>query len=185
MEPFREKDTADLQEYIANFDPDAQDGKVTWVNVKGLNWIALKAIAIKFELHPLALEDALNYTRLSNSKAEWYPDALFVRLLTHELVDHLQEKGLKADLHLVVVVSLVGMNFSVFPDIGVFGEGGTPRGPNPTGDIASFWKIAAPLVSVVTVVLILTQFGDRFLNLGLRTINTQQRREAARRRDRR
>jgi len=36
------------------------------------------------------LEDALNYTRLSNSKVDWYPDSLFVRLLTHELIDHVE-----------------------------------------------------------------------------------------------
>lgn len=71
--------------------------------------MAIKALALKFELQcvvpcswqtstyclsssvadqksahcsPLALEDALNYTRLSTTKVEWYPDSLSVSSLS-------------------------------------------------------------------------------------------------------
>lgn len=56
--------------------------------IDGLNWEVIKAIALEFELHPLALEDAVKYAPHSLSKADWYSDQLFTRLLIHTLCKH-------------------------------------------------------------------------------------------------
>lgn len=51
-------------------------------------------------------------------------------------------------------VGVQGMNFSIFPDIGVFANSPV-RGPNPSGDIAFFWKITGssprPLCALFTL----------------------------------
>jgi hypothetical protein len=45
----------------------------------------IKATALRFDLHPLALEDAVKYRSHSISKADWFSDQLFVRVLVHSL----------------------------------------------------------------------------------------------------
>lgn len=46
--------------------------KARWVNIDGLNWPVIKAVALFYDLHQLALEDALRFSAHSNSKADWY-----------------------------------------------------------------------------------------------------------------
>jgi magnesium transporter len=57
---------------------------VVWVNIEGLGDLALlKAIAARFAIHPLAMEDATDRTQ--RAKAEPYGDATFVVLpMPHE-----------------------------------------------------------------------------------------------------
>ncbi|CAK5264078.1 unnamed protein product [Mycena citricolor] len=61
--------------------------KVRWIHVSGLSWDVIKALSLKHELHPLALEDVL-HTRPENlSKAEYFLKHLFLRILIHEVED--------------------------------------------------------------------------------------------------
>ncbi|CDZ98009.1 Mg2 transporter protein, CorA-like/Zinc transport protein ZntB [Phaffia rhodozyma] len=62
--------------------------KGRWINVDGLNWKVIQAIALQFELHPLALEDAIKYAAHAHSKVDWYADQLFTRLQIHTLCKH-------------------------------------------------------------------------------------------------
>ncbi|KAJ8475432.1 hypothetical protein ONZ45_g15609 [Pleurotus djamor] len=61
--------------------------KVRWINVGGVSWDVLSALALKYEIHPLALEDVLHQRDLNRSKADYYNKHLFLRVLCHELLD--------------------------------------------------------------------------------------------------
>ncbi|KAJ7819957.1 hypothetical protein B0H14DRAFT_1350879 [Mycena olivaceomarginata] len=61
--------------------------KVRWINITGVSWDVIKALSLKHELHPLALEDVL-HTRPDNlSKADYFLHHLFLRILIHDVVD--------------------------------------------------------------------------------------------------
>ncbi|EIW87267.1 hypothetical protein CONPUDRAFT_116452 [Coniophora puteana RWD-64-598 SS2] len=61
--------------------------KVRWINIWGISWDVLSALALRYELHPLALEDVLHQRGHARSKADYYPSQLFVRVLCHMLGD--------------------------------------------------------------------------------------------------
>jgi Mg2+ and Co2+ transporter CorA len=49
---------------------------------KGVSWDVLSALALVFDLHPLAVEDVLEQGQV-RSKADWFPNHLFVHILDH------------------------------------------------------------------------------------------------------
>ncbi|TFK50227.1 hypothetical protein OE88DRAFT_1661869 [Heliocybe sulcata] len=57
--------------------------KVRWINVSGISWDVMSALAMKYSLHPLALEDILGHRSTVASKADYYPRHLFLRILRH------------------------------------------------------------------------------------------------------
>ncbi|TBU27626.1 hypothetical protein BD311DRAFT_723910 [Dichomitus squalens] len=59
--------------------------RVRWINVGGISWDVVSALALKYDLHPLALEDVLHQRGHPRSKADYYPQHLFVRILVHTL----------------------------------------------------------------------------------------------------
>lgn len=78
--------------------------KVRWINIGGISWDVLSALAIKYgqlgvyydscvwnepfdvaDLHPLALEDILHQHGHARSKADYYNKHLFLRVLCHAL----------------------------------------------------------------------------------------------------
>jgi Mg2+ and Co2+ transporter CorA len=61
--------------------------KVRWINVGGVSWDVISALAIKYDLHPLALEDVLHQRDQNRSKADYYSKHLFLRVLCHTLAD--------------------------------------------------------------------------------------------------
>ncbi|KAH9477714.1 Cobalt/magnesium transport protein CorA [Psilocybe cubensis] len=61
--------------------------KVRWINIGGISWDVVKSLAVKYNLHPLALEDIFHGHSKTRSKADYYPQHLFLRLLCHELLD--------------------------------------------------------------------------------------------------
>ncbi|KIM47650.1 hypothetical protein M413DRAFT_61489 [Hebeloma cylindrosporum] len=58
---------------------------VRWINIAGIDWSVLSAVALKYNLHSLALEDILHERGHNHSKADYYPDHLFLRVLCHSL----------------------------------------------------------------------------------------------------
>ncbi|KAG6820662.1 hypothetical protein H0H93_013513 [Arthromyces matolae] len=80
-------------------DPGASEreswAKVRWINISGMSWDVIKAVSIKYarlpvhspplDLHPLALEDVFHTDRQTRSKADYYSQHLFLRVLCHEL----------------------------------------------------------------------------------------------------
>ena len=82
--------------------------KVRWINIGGLSWDVIKALSIKYgillfyqyigrhltcgvDLHPLALEDVFHGHSRNRSKADYYTQHLFLRVLCHQLVNSQQE----------------------------------------------------------------------------------------------
>ena len=62
----------DFEEFFACDKPSW--AKVRWINVDGLNWQCIKFLAIKYNLHRLAIEDLLSVQR---TKTDLYPDRIF------------------------------------------------------------------------------------------------------------
>ncbi|KAH7886321.1 hypothetical protein F5I97DRAFT_1879408 [Phlebopus sp. FC_14] len=61
--------------------------KVRWINICGISWDVISALAMHYDLHPLAVEDVLQCGSRNRSKADYYAKHLFVRVLSHTL-DH-------------------------------------------------------------------------------------------------
>ncbi|KAH8920694.1 hypothetical protein BT69DRAFT_1352196 [Atractiella rhizophila] len=61
--------------------------KVRWINVNGLSWDVLRAIALKYDLHPLAIEDTMHTGSSTRPKAEFYENHLFLNLMLHSLLN--------------------------------------------------------------------------------------------------
>ncbi|KAI0082128.1 hypothetical protein K474DRAFT_1655466 [Panus rudis PR-1116 ss-1] len=61
--------------------------KVRWINVGGISWDVISALAIRYDIHPLALEDVLHDRGHARSKVDYYQRHLFLRLLCHSLTD--------------------------------------------------------------------------------------------------
>ncbi|KZT73375.1 hypothetical protein DAEQUDRAFT_721973 [Daedalea quercina L-15889] len=59
--------------------------RVRWINVCGISWDVISALALKYDMHPLAIEDILSQRQHSRSKADYYPQHLFLRVLCHSL----------------------------------------------------------------------------------------------------
>ncbi|KAF8987490.1 hypothetical protein BDQ17DRAFT_1393525 [Cyathus striatus] len=59
--------------------------KVRWINIGGMSWDVIKVVSIKYDLHPLALEDVFHGHSRTRSKADYYTRHLFLRVLCHEL----------------------------------------------------------------------------------------------------
>ncbi|KAJ8084989.1 hypothetical protein PM082_003766 [Marasmius tenuissimus] len=59
--------------------------KVRWINIGGLSWDVMKAVSLKYDIHPLALEDVFHARTNVRSKADYYPKHLFLRVVCHEL----------------------------------------------------------------------------------------------------
>ncbi|KAJ6514237.1 hypothetical protein C8R47DRAFT_568707 [Mycena vitilis] len=59
--------------------------RVRWINIAGMSWDVIKAVSIKYDLHPLALEDVFHAHARARSKVDYYTQHLFLRVLCHEL----------------------------------------------------------------------------------------------------
>lgn len=59
--------------------------KVRWINVGGISWDVIRALALKYDLHPLALEDVLHLPGSPRSGVDYYKKHLFIRVLSHTL----------------------------------------------------------------------------------------------------
>jgi Mg2+ and Co2+ transporter CorA len=57
--------------------------KVRWINVGGISWDVIRALALKYDLHPLSLEDVLHLPGSLRSGVDYYKRHLFIRVLSH------------------------------------------------------------------------------------------------------
>jgi hypothetical protein len=69
--PMKMKLYEDIKDYLEVARP--QWSKVRWINVCGLNWPVIKLLAIKYNLHRLAIEDVLSVQR---TKVDMYRDRM-------------------------------------------------------------------------------------------------------------
>ncbi|KAJ6547185.1 hypothetical protein B0H19DRAFT_954439 [Mycena capillaripes] len=56
-----------------------------WINIGGISWNVLSALALRYDLHSLALEDVLHEQGHNQSKADYYQQHLFLRVLCHSI----------------------------------------------------------------------------------------------------
>ncbi|THU93900.1 hypothetical protein K435DRAFT_757022 [Dendrothele bispora CBS 962.96] len=72
-------------------DPEASNeeawAKVRWINIGGLDWDVIKAVSLKYDIHPLALQDVFYPGSQTCSKADFYTKHLFLQIFCHELAD--------------------------------------------------------------------------------------------------
>ncbi|KAI9513096.1 hypothetical protein F5148DRAFT_466834 [Russula earlei] len=75
-------------EFLQNDQASAREpwAKVRWINIGGISWDVISALALKYDLHPLSVEDVLHWGGHALSKADYYPKHLFIRVLCHSLV---------------------------------------------------------------------------------------------------
>ncbi|KAF8607725.1 hypothetical protein BDV93DRAFT_519744 [Ceratobasidium sp. AG-I] len=59
--------------------------KVRWINIAGVSWDVISALALRYDLHPLSIEDVLHGRKNARSKADYYTKHLFVHVLAHTL----------------------------------------------------------------------------------------------------
>ncbi|KAH8991944.1 hypothetical protein EDB92DRAFT_1934872 [Lactarius akahatsu] len=74
-------------EFLKNREASAPEPwvKVRWINVGGISWDVISALALKYDMHPLSVEDLLHRRGHARSKADYYPKHLFIRVLCHTL----------------------------------------------------------------------------------------------------
>ncbi|KDN48128.1 hypothetical protein RSAG8_03144, partial [Rhizoctonia solani AG-8 WAC10335] len=61
--------------------------KVRWINVSGLSWDVLEALHHRYDLHPLSLDTVINGRQNARSKADYFPQHLFIHILSHTLAE--------------------------------------------------------------------------------------------------
>ncbi|KAG8992422.1 hypothetical protein FRB94_011612 [Tulasnella sp. JGI-2019a] len=61
--------------------------KVRWINIGGVSWDVIRCLSLRYNIHPLAIEDMLHNRQTYSSKADYYSQHLFIRLLCHTLAD--------------------------------------------------------------------------------------------------
>ncbi|KDQ58806.1 hypothetical protein JAAARDRAFT_193325 [Jaapia argillacea MUCL 33604] len=67
--------------------------KVRWINVGGISWDVISALTLKYDLHPLAVEDILHQRGHVSSKADYYSQHLFLRILCHSIRHGAESNG--------------------------------------------------------------------------------------------
>lgn len=74
-------------EFLKNREASAPEPwvKVRWINVGGISWDVISALALKYDMHPLSVEDLLHRRGHARSKADYYPKHMFIRVLCHTL----------------------------------------------------------------------------------------------------
>ncbi|THH32767.1 hypothetical protein EUX98_g1373 [Antrodiella citrinella] len=85
----RRMSNTEFVDFIGNARENARERwvKVRWINVGGISWDVVSALAVKYDIHPLALEDVLYQHGHAQSKADYYSNHLFLRVLCHTLSD--------------------------------------------------------------------------------------------------
>ncbi|KLT39689.1 hypothetical protein CC85DRAFT_288259 [Cutaneotrichosporon oleaginosum] len=58
---------------------------VRWIHVTGLNWEVMKTLTLRYQLHPLAVEDALRSSRSPRSKIDYYRTHMYLQILVHHI----------------------------------------------------------------------------------------------------
>ncbi|KAH9486074.1 Cobalt/magnesium transport protein CorA [Psilocybe cubensis] len=94
----RHMDNAQFIEFMGDLDsPELPQRdpwvKVRWINIGGISWDVIRALSIKYNLHPLALEDVFHGHSRNRSKADYYSKHLFLRILCHELLDDEEKRS--------------------------------------------------------------------------------------------
>ncbi|KAJ7635160.1 magnesium transporter [Roridomyces roridus] len=110
--------------------------KVRWINIGGLSWDVVKAVSLRYDLHPLALEDVFHSNSRVRSKADYYAQHLFLRILCHEL------QGKNSDADLTETISSADLSSSDSPS----DASDLPVLQNKDHNVSQFFKMHAAAV---------------------------------------
>ncbi|KAF7311667.1 CorA-like protein [Mycena kentingensis (nom. inval.)] len=78
-------------------DDDLPASTLRWINVGGISWDVMSALALRYDIHPLALEDILHEQGHNHSKADYYAEHIFIRVLCHSIpTEEDIERGVEA-----------------------------------------------------------------------------------------
>ncbi|KAI0042584.1 hypothetical protein FA95DRAFT_1610076 [Auriscalpium vulgare] len=82
---FGKMTNAEFVRFLRNDEASARDPwvRVRYINVGGISWDVISALALKYDMHPLALEDVLHQRGHARSKSDYYQQHLFMRVLAH------------------------------------------------------------------------------------------------------
>ncbi|KAI0042586.1 hypothetical protein FA95DRAFT_1610078 [Auriscalpium vulgare] len=82
---FSKMTNAEFVRFLQNDEASARDPwvRVRYINVGGISWDVISALALKYDMHPLALEDVLHQRGHARSKSDYYQQHLFMRVLAH------------------------------------------------------------------------------------------------------
>ncbi|KAJ7074378.1 magnesium transporter [Mycena amicta] len=84
-----------LVHFLQQAPPEASS-HLRWINVGGISWDVVSSLARRYQLHPLSLEDILHEQGHNHSKADYYQQHLFIRVLCHSLSDGDHSSGVEA-----------------------------------------------------------------------------------------
>ncbi|KIM32024.1 hypothetical protein M408DRAFT_327383 [Serendipita vermifera MAFF 305830] len=79
---FRQFDNDSFLEFLKTTDR-KPPMKVRWINIAGISWDIISELALKYQLHPLSIEDILHSKSTMRSKADYYQRHLFLSVLCH------------------------------------------------------------------------------------------------------
>ncbi|KAK4054618.1 hypothetical protein OIO90_003430 [Microbotryomycetes sp. JL221] len=83
---FGVQDATSLKVYLDRDGDKPAWARLRWIHVNGLSWDVIKPLAIKYDLHPLAVEDLLHQSSV-RSKVDYYKNHAFVNLIVHRILD--------------------------------------------------------------------------------------------------
>lgn len=71
---------------------DEKPKSVRWINVDGINFSVLKTLTLKYDLHPLSVEDSLRASQNPRSKVDFYQNHLYLQCFLHYIKQGDQEE---------------------------------------------------------------------------------------------
>ncbi|RHZ83140.1 hypothetical protein Glove_99g125 [Diversispora epigaea] len=79
-----------LSDFLSKKRPEG--GKVRWINVDGISWDVIKELALRYDLHPLCVEDIIQCSQ--RTKMDQYHNHIYVSLILHILEENDEIKNL-------------------------------------------------------------------------------------------
>lgn len=124
---FRRMDNREFTEYLVDPTACRRESwvKVRWINIGGVSWDVISTLAIKYDIHPLALEDVMHQRgNQARSKADYYIKHLFIRILRHTLGSDDSEAGATTETIAPLITRLPRSSSPVMMEHGEENEGG-------------------------------------------------------------
>ncbi|KAG8743374.1 hypothetical protein FRC10_012178 [Ceratobasidium sp. 414] len=84
----------ELVRWLGDNFPQRRSNEVRWINIGGVSWDVIKALAIRYNLHPLSVEDIMAGTRDKSFKVDYYAQHLFAQLTSYKLQNEVDEDAI-------------------------------------------------------------------------------------------
>lgn len=86
---------SELVRWLGENFPTRRQGEVRWINVGGISWDVVKALAVRYDLHPLSVEDVMTSTLDKSFKVDYYHQHLFAQLTSYKLKSDVDEEAIQ------------------------------------------------------------------------------------------